>query len=275
MSRLQQLVDELVTIVRPGPISLDMEMTKGGPGGAVGIYSLALGAVRAAATGLQLWASGNHLGAMLSFRFTWEAAITSQWLANTGTGAEALINEQSRWRRLILDEAPRGTAYLKQAADAAAGPEIEELFTAVQAGGQHFLQRCLTFNDGWDLYVTYRLFSTYCHPGAGFIDEWLDALSDDDVRVRDVAKLDATTLTAWPATGVVAAMWAASSFDCHLKDRPHRSRLSAIAKELDPPDCLQPSPKAVQREVAALETAQRETRTRPAPQPGEPRDPTM
>lgn len=58
-------------------------------------------------------------------------------------------------------------------------------------------------------------------------------------------------------------MWAARSFDFFLQDRPHRSRLRVIARELQAREHLEYLPKAAQREAVTVQAARHAQWVRP------------
>lgn len=240
---LQELCAELVTMVTPVGESLTVQQKGGHPGRPVAIYALAQGAVDMVSTGLGTW-STLHVAAMPMFRFGWEAAITAQWLVNTETGAEALINEQTRLRRAARTDALISPMFSESISGSSA--DLDTLDTAVQDAGRNFRARCFSFVDGAGLYVMYRLMSGYCHAGAAFVEDWIEQGENDHFAIRDTSRLEQEQSTSWPATGVIAAMWAARSLDYFTPGRPHRSRLRQIARELGAAEHLTFRPEAAQ-----------------------------
>lgn len=194
------------------------------------VFAAAQHASRSAVEACRIWSEGAHVLAAPASRLAWECGITAQWLVANTLAAQAMINEHGRLRDALRLDVDQSRLFNGRGSEIS-GTELDKLATDVRDEGRHFHARCLSFEEGRDLYVFYRLMSGYCHAGTELFDQYLQPPAET-LTLRIDPRDDEDGQAFFPFLAVAAAMWAARSLDYFDPDRSHRSRLRKIATAL-------------------------------------------
>lgn len=170
----RDLADELqaMTDLRSEEGTVKIEHKGGSAKKLQAIYSLARAAGDVGKHAISGLLDGNEWASIPAVRLTLELGITAQWITVTDSGAEALISEFGRQRKNLQNDASKTAMFAGQQV-VVTGAGISEI-TGVDLAGRHFQARCQSLTKGDDLYLLYRLASSYAHATADVADLYLD-----------------------------------------------------------------------------------------------------
>lgn len=160
---------------------------------AISIHSLAHRAIRSARGILTLVDAGADVEIMPLVRLTFEAAVTAAWLLLTPNSGLAIMKEDTRKRKALLEDmASTDSAGYRQSTET-----FEQLKKMEMPGSASVEQRCLALEDGRHLYGLYRAASAYCHAGLGLLEHHAVEDSNSDIGMAFVTNPSFTTQENW------------------------------------------------------------------------------
>lgn len=231
-----------------GSVDLGQRNRRPDPGRFVAIHSLAAHVHRLGGAALMLSDAERPLEAMPLVRLAFESAITAMWLAQNEEGGRAFVNEFGRQQRAMRQ------ALLKSSNPtfASGGNDLpyvdaSDLHSNSDVQARAFQQMCEDFNGGTDLYIYYRLMSSYSHPGVRLVEEYIVPTDDgDDVKgLLNVPRFSPNGM--WLFMLAASLIWAGTAFDYIEVTRKRRSELRTAARTIGVVRDLQLTPTATAR----------------------------
>lgn len=228
------------------------------------VHGLTIHAIRLAEVVYDLYERGAELQAVPTARAAYEAALTAVWLSEGKEAVLAAFNEHVRQRKNLqvsMDSSPTFGPMSKDRPLAESQAETFDVLDDAARQARHFEQLCKSLVPGGaDAYVIYRGMSSYAHPTAPVVDEYLDesASAENGLPPRLLMQSKPFDGGAFLFMVVASTVWAARALDNMNRNRPHRNYLRGVARELKIADVLRMSPEAVDREAAAERARRRE-----------------
>ncbi|MEU7481407.1 DUF5677 domain-containing protein [Lentzea sp. NPDC042327] len=265
---LRATLEELLTIWedRPSALASVGRGRKVTPARLAVVLSLAAHTHRLTRAALLLSDAGADLEAVPLVRGALEHGLTTQWISQYEDAAVAgFANEHERQRRnfarTLLESG------LRNAEEVAAVLDKPPAFEHSSADGaaRSFQQLCGDFAPlGPQLYALYRVLSGLTHAGPAIVDSYLRPGEHVVVSVEPNKPLNDNSRM-WILG--VSCMWASRAADMLDRDRPHRERLRAIARQLGTAPVLKLHPDAWIRRASADRQARLRARAAVVAQP--------
>ncbi|NVM96077.1 DUF5677 domain-containing protein [Arthrobacter wenxiniae] len=156
---------------KPFNMKSEFDIRGGGPF----IWSFVNHAVNLMRTVIELSEKDRMLQAMPLIRLMVENAMTAIWLYLEPSNATAIIKEGFRQRRAAFENLVETEA---EGFDHSDIDEIDGILATLDINLPSFEQRCRHIVGGLQIYIHWRLLSTYSHAGMGLGDFYLEEITD-------------------------------------------------------------------------------------------------
>ena len=169
-------------------------------------------------------------------RSIYEAAMTAVWLAKEPEAVNAWTRELSRNRKRMRHLALRSSNFADMAdimdlvEPDPSWPEASEA-SAAEARNVEALARRFPLADA---YILYKMLCEMTHPTVALVDQYLSPGTGEAGFAFHVHGRPRTD-DIWAWLVAVCALWSSRLVDHYTPGSPHRSRLRAIARQLDVP----------------------------------------
>lgn len=166
-------------------------------------------------------------------RATYESTLTAVWCDEVDDAANAMLNEEGRFRRRLADTLGKSQSGLPFA-EAIALEEWTDLETSSRDEAKWFerLAERVALDNA---YGYYRILSNYSHPSTRVTSEYVAAI-DDSVQLRRSPKPLASF--GWSAVVACCLVWAGTVASYCDPTRSRRSELRVAARRLGIPASL-------------------------------------
>lgn len=156
---------------KPFNMKSEFDVQSGGPF----IWSFANHAVNLMRTIVELSEKDRMLHAMPLIRLMVENAMTAIWLYLEPSNARAIIKEGFRQRRAAFENLVETEA---EGFDRSDIDEMDTILKNLDIELPSFEQRCRQIVGGLEVYIHWRLLSTYSHAGMGLGDFYLEEITE-------------------------------------------------------------------------------------------------
>ncbi|MBF6278054.1 DUF5677 domain-containing protein [Nocardia nova] len=187
-----------------------------------------------------------------TLRACFETALTAHWTAQSTDATAAMYNKEGNQRRAAQKTlAAAQSSTMQDLAARVAHTDLPKLATSSDQQAKYFEQLLADFDaDGTDAYAYYRILSTFSHPSATLVDQYLE--EDPDPEVPFTLLTEPTdTLTPGACMNLVGCclVWAGSAARYVQQDtKARRFELRDAANALGTIADIQLNPKALLRQ---------------------------
>ena len=169
-----------------------------------------------------------------------EHGVTAQWIVQCGNDAMfEMVDEETRQRLNIanLVEEVQEVMGLAGAGEIirGLGEEISSEQTAAHVNARGLDKLCDDFRGGKSIYLTYRVLSSYVHPGPTISGMYVASEQPPAVQLEPNRDADPG---GWLYPTCAGLVWAARAVDILNPERPRRLELRAAARTLGIPEVL-------------------------------------
>lgn len=165
-------------------------------------------------------------------RSVFEAGVTAQWLRWQPDADLALLRKRRREQLKLTEDLQSSPLEGQRAAGARrrqshVEPEIPR--TSVQEPDTSFRAICMTFEQGTELYVYYRVLCGQMHAGVEAAETWLEVDEKGELHVRRTPK--EVGRLAWPYLTLLGVLWASRALDDVIRPSTRGNFLNRVAKD--------------------------------------------
>jgi hypothetical protein len=214
------------------------------------VSGLAAHAYRTGELAARLLRDGFWLEASPIIRTSYECAVTASWAAQVPDGVQALLNEDYRSRRNMVDTLKRSKAW------AAAGLEVptprdEDHGSLSNAQARNFKQMCDDLSPGGvEAYSYYKTLCWFSHATNYVIDHYTNVLEESDsyrITLRRSPRASEDGGHTVQYFCAVSLVWAASALDFLDADHAHAGQIAALAEKVGVTPALRLTDEALER----------------------------
>lgn len=228
---------------RPDPMVVGRKVRRWAAVGAAASHSY-----RLAEAFMQLHAEGQDLEAAPLSRACFESALMAQWIAQVDDADLALIEEDARQRKRLIDTMVKAKWISESGQAGKFRADITADATA-RSKARSIEAICQDLVGGDSAYVIYRGMSWFAHPSSMVIDYYIEP--EDDMR-NAVLRRSPRRLSTDERAGLLMAVcigmvWGGRAVDFQDRSHARRSLLRSAAKQLGVPDHMKLSASAAMR----------------------------